>query len=350
MMSTTAGERLVRSGTALAAAGRLAEAAREFQRAAAVHRRAGRADDEVRCLVLLAQCRRLAGNVTGAATALDRAGRLAPADAALDVERAEIEVARGDLAAAVAALDRAIGPPGAAPEARAGAVWTDERSEEGRRHLKGARARASGASANVTAASQLAALARRRGMIQAARGNLSDADRDLATAAALLADAGQERAAARVLVERATALQGRPSAAAAVREAHRAVEQSGDRALAGELDLLDGAAAVTAGRLSDAEALCRSAREHALSAVEPTLYVGASLALSRLADLRGDPVGAYEAIAVGWATLADLIGREGAAAVFQPHLAELEQQWGASAFAAARNAYEDRRRAELAGH
>src|SRR6266498_5020608 len=34
---------------------------------------------------------------------------------------------------------------------RAGAVWTEERSDEGRRRLKGPGVRASGASANITA-------------------------------------------------------------------------------------------------------------------------------------------------------------------------------------------------------
>jgi tetratricopeptide (TPR) repeat protein len=308
-------EGLVRHATALAAEGRLAEAATFFERAALAQRRARRHVDEARCLVLLAQCLRLAGEVDRAATAIAPAARLAgtaPGIAvAVAAEQAEIALAREDLHAAIDALDRALERPAADtdPELRA-------------------------------------TLLRRRGAVHAVRGDSDRVDADFAAAAAALATADKPREAARALVERATALHGLGVSAvdAAVRAAREATNGVGDPALAGELDLLEGAVAVTRNRLDDAETFSRSARQHALAAVEPTLYVGASLALSQLADARADRVAAYEALAVGWATLGDLIGSEAAASVFRPHMENLETRWGTPALVAARQAYEDQRR------
>jgi hypothetical protein len=81
--------------------------------------------------------------------------------------------------------------------------------------------------------------------------------------------------------------------------------------------------------------------------MEPVLYVGASVALSELAEARGDQVAAYEALAVGWATLGDLLGRDGATSVFRPRMQALEARLGPASFAEARAAYEARRRARL---
>jgi hypothetical protein len=308
-------EGLVRHATALAAEGKLAEAATFFERAALAQRRARRHVDEARCLILLAQCRRLAGDMDGAAAAIAPAARLASAApgvaVAVAAEQAEIALVREDLTAAVEALDRALGQP-------ASDTWPEVR----------------------------ATLLRRRGAVHAVRGDGDAVAADFAAAASALAAADKPREAARALVERATALHGLAAAAvdAAVHAAREATDDAGDRALAGELDLLEGAIAVTRNRLDDAEAFTLSARGHALAAVEPTLYVGASLALSHLADLREDRVAAYEALAVGWASLGDLIGPDAAALVFRPHMEQLETRWGMEAFVAARQEYEDRRR------
>ncbi len=321
------GEQLVRQATALTAEGRLGDAASLFEQAAGLHRRARRRDDEVRCLTLLAQCRRLAGDAQAAAVAIGRARRLArpgtPAAIAAATEKAEVDVLHGDLEDAVLALDDAV-------------RWHDARSTS-----------PAGRDPEETA---IAALLRRRATIQAGRGRSADVDRDFAAAAARLAAAGDEAAARRVLVERATALHSlgdQDAFARAFDRARQAAADAGDRAMAGELDLLEGAIAVEEGRLTDADALTRSAREHALAAVDPLLYVGASVALSELADAQADRVGAYEALAVGWATLGDLVGRESAASVFRPRMEALESRWGGEAFMVARHAYEDRRRREL---
>jgi tetratricopeptide (TPR) repeat protein len=313
-------EQLVRRATALAAEGRLEEAGALFGRASVVNRGAGLRDGEARCLTLLAQCRRLLGDRHGAAVAIGRARRLAAeggaAAVAAAIEKAEIDVAHGDLEDAVLALGDAL-------------RWR-------------------AATAPPDAAD--ARLLRRRAIIQGGLGRVDAAARDLAAAATLLDEAGEHATARRVLVERATMLHQASDRApfdAALGEARRAVDDSGDRALAGELDLLEGAVAVADGRLDDAMALSRLAREHALASIQPTTYVGSCVAISQLADLRGDRVAAYEALAVGWATLADLMGRDGAAQVFQPHLQSLEERWGPQALAEARQSYEDRRRRQL---
>jgi tetratricopeptide (TPR) repeat protein len=319
-VATSRVEHLVRRGTALASEGKLEEAGALFGQAAVVHREAGHRDGEARCLTLLAQCRRLLGDRRGSSVAIGRARRLAPeggaAAVAAAIEKAEVDVAHGDLEDAVLALDDAL-------------RWR---------------------AATVAPGAADARLLRRRAIIQGGLGRVDAAARDLAAAAGLLDVSGEHATARRVLVERATILHqasDRAAFHAALGEARRAIDDSGDRALAGELDLLEGAVAISDGRLDDAMALSRLAGEHALASVQPTTYVGSCLALSQLADVRGDRVAAYEALAVGWATLGDLIGKAGARQVFQPHMQSLEGSWGPQAFAEARQSYEDRRRRQL---
>jgi hypothetical protein len=312
--SPTPADALVRQATTLASEGRLADAARLYEQAAGVHRRAHRTEDEAWCLALLAQSRRLAGDLHGAHVAVGRARRLARAGGraavAAATEKAEVDAAQGDFDGAVLALDDAISWHEVAPPA----------------------------------------LLRRRAMLNVGRGRAADADADFAEAARLLEATGEGASARRVLVERATALHnlgGGPALRAALAEARERADAAGDHSASGDLDLLEAAAAVADHRLGDAEMLTLRARERALAAVEPVLYVGATLALSELAEIRGDFVSAYEALAVGWATLGDLVGKGAAAEVFRPRMEGLEARLGAPAFAAARTSYEERRRREL---
>jgi tetratricopeptide (TPR) repeat protein len=314
-------EQLVRRATTLVAGGRLADAGKLFEQAVALHRKAHRREDESRCLTLLAQCCRLMGDTQGAWEAVGRARRLAPVPSKAAVEAAaeyaEVALVHGDLEGAVAAISDAL---------------------DHRRQL--------GIAENGTDAR----LERQRGVVNGALGHAADAATDMDRAARAFERIGDGTSARRVLVEKATLLQQAGSIdayEAAARDARAAVVRADDQALGAELDLLDGAAAVIAGRLDDAEALTRTARDKALASVQPTTYVGACVALSEIADIRGDPVGAYEALAVGWATLGDLVGRDAAGTVFRPRLEELEQRWGVEAFARTREAYEDRRRREL---
>jgi tetratricopeptide (TPR) repeat protein len=306
---------LVRQGTALASQGRLSDAARLYGQAAGVHRRHHRPEDEARCLTLAAQSLRLDGDLHGARVLIGRARLIVrsggPAAIAAATEKAEVDAAHGDLEGAALALDEAI------------------------------RWREPDASAD---------LLRRRALVEIGLGRAADADRDLAEAASRLEAAGDEPGARRVLVERATALhnlRAGPEAVAALAEARGRADAAGDHARLGELDLLEAAIAVDERRIEDADALTRRARQHALDGMEPVLYVGASVALSELAEARGDPVAAYEALAVGWATLGDLLGRDGATTVFRPRMQALEARLGPASFAEARAAYEARRRARL---
>ena len=306
---------LVRQATALAAQGRLSDAAKLYGQAAGVHRRHHRSEDEARCLALAAQSLRLSGDLHGASNVIRRASLIAraggPAAIAVATEKAEVDAAGGDLEGAALALDEVI-------------RWREPHAP--------------------------ADLLRRRALVEIGLGRAADADRDLAETARRLEAAGDEAGARRVLVERATALhnlRAGPEAVAALAEARGRADAAGDHARSGELDLLEGAIAVEERRMEDAEALTRRARQHALDAMEPTLYVGASFALSELAEACGDPVAAYEALAVGWATLGDLLGRDGATTVFRPRMEALEARLGPASFADARAAYEARRRAQL---
>ena len=82
------------------------------------------------------------------------------------------------------------------------------------------------------------------------------------------------------------------------------------------------------------------ARAEALAGRSATGYVAAAVALAALADATGDRLGAYASLAVGWATLRDLVGADGARAAFQPHLVALRSRWGPAAFARVKAAYE----------
>jgi hypothetical protein len=82
--------------------------------------------------------------------------------------------------------------------------------------------------------------------------------------------------------------------------------------------------------------------------VAPLQYIGASLAFARVADAIGDHEAAYESLAVGWVTLADLLGGEAAGSVYAIELERMRERWGAGEFARVRSAYEDRRRRALA--
>jgi tetratricopeptide (TPR) repeat protein len=280
-----------------------------------LHRKARRTDDEARCLVLLATCRRLAGDLDRASTAVERARRLTPgfSKASLEaaVEYAEVAAAKQDHQSACRSLELAI---------------------TCRRRLELPRDNAE------------ARLLRRRGLLFGADGQPDRAVADLREAASIFESIGESHSAQRMLVELATFVRTNvPDAfAGALAEARAAVAD--DAALNGELDLLEGAVAVDEGRLEDARTLTVRARDRALASVQPTLYIGSCLALAELADLEGDRVGAYETLAVGWVTLGDLVGRDVAEAVFEPQLSVLRQRWGDEAFDAARAAYADERR------
>jgi hypothetical protein len=179
-----------------------------------------------------------------------------------------------------------------------------------------------------------------------------EAATSLASAHELLVRAGDPAGALRALIEQAGALQylREFDEAARVRErARAAAEPAGDQHALADLHLLDAADAVEHGDVEGAMKAAVAAREAALAAVAPMSYVSAALAIAQLAEGRGDRGGAYAALASGWVTLGDLLGRDVARATFAPKLEELRSRWGAEEFARVKAAHDAQRRADTSG-
>jgi len=111
---------------------------------------------------------------------------------------------------------------------------------------------------------------------------------------------------------------------------------------ASALALLASARAVDRHDLAGARVHAERARAQALAERSPIGYVAAAIAQAALAETAGDRVGAYASLAVGWATLRDLVGPEPARDAFAPRLLELRARWGVADFAAVKAAYEAR--------
>jgi tetratricopeptide (TPR) repeat protein len=311
-------EALALHANALLQAGKIAEARDELDEAAAIHRDRGRAYDEARLTHMAATLHRMGGNLDEAQKraehALARGGAGTPIAVSAATEMGEIALARKDAAAAARAYAEAL-----AHGERTGLI------PAGR-----------------------AALLRRRGMALAAGGRHADAVRDLQQAHALLRQSGDSRGATRALIEAATALQNAGDLAAAKRlraEAAREAQQSADRSALADLAILESAEALERKDADKAMAAALEARSHALAARDPVPYIGAAHAISRLAEARNDRLGAYEAAAAGWATLADLLGQDAARAAFKPALEQMRQRWGPETFAKVKEEYEAGRRA-----
>lgn len=310
-------EALVRHATALVQAGQIAQARQELDEAAAIHRQRGRAYDEARCTHLAATLCRLEGHPDEARRRAEHALRLVGPTTPIAVS-AWTELGE------TALLEQ---KPAEAADAYTHALTAGE-------------------AAGLTDAAR-AALRRKRAIALTASGQYGAAVADLAAAHDLLVRAGDATGATRALIEQAAALQqgGERAEAARVRAlAMRRARAAGDHLAQADLYLLESTQAVENGDVEAALAAARSARAEALAARAPIPYVSAAIALSQLAEATGDRVGAYEALAVGWVTLGDLLGREVARSTFEPKLLELRQRWGDATFAKVKAAYEARRR------
>ena len=303
---------LLRHANALAAAGRLAPATAALDEALQLQRGRDARDDVLRCLLLSAELLRLQGRRAeagerareGLAMTAPRTPDRAQAQAVVG----EIALSDGDAAGAEHAFDEALAIAGHAP------AWWYSR----------ARARA-------------------------ALGRFEEAATDLETAgdrcAALKDDAGARRAA----IEAATAWHrarrfDRAIVLVAATSAH--ARAAHDEAALAALELLNATAALERRDADAARAHAQAARTHALAARAPDTYIGAALALSRLAERANDDTTAYGTLASGWATVSDLLGADLARAAFEPLLREQRLRWGAGRFDAARAAYETTRRAQ----
>jgi hypothetical protein len=302
--------------------GQLDAARRELDEAAAIHHRRDRAYDEAQCTYLAATLARLTGDLDGAKTRAAHAARLAQPGTPLAVSAAtelgEIALAARDGGGAADAFGRALA------EGEAAGIGMPAR----------------------------AALLRKCAIARVASGQHGAAARDLAEAHDLFMRSGDTATAIRTRVEEATArLQGGDDAGTArlLREATEAATAAGDHQALADLALLQVTRAVGAGDTAAALAAAHEARAAALAAVAPVRYVGAAVAIAELSEARGDRRGAYEALAVGLATLGDLLGRDAAKALCEPKLLAMRERWGPEAFAAVKADYEARQRAQRDG-
>jgi tetratricopeptide (TPR) repeat protein len=309
-------EQLVAEARRLLRAGNIRDAVEPLVQACELHRKGGRDRDEARCRILLATTLRLFGELDTARSNVLRAQRLAKGNDTLTTQ-AHLELA---------AIHNATGNTAAA---------TDE-FERAAEHEPDVHKRAETLS--------------KRAQSLAASGQFLEAAGDLEEAANLFSSVGASGLQTKALVERASALQqgAHPLFASALLDARIAVTNANDKGQQGDLDLLEAAQSIATGDVSGAREQLLAARNHALQGRAPVTYIGACIALSQVEEICNDRVGAYGVIAVGWVTLADLMGREAAASVFQPQLDLLLQRWGNEEFISARTEYENNRREILA--
>jgi tetratricopeptide (TPR) repeat protein len=310
-------EALVLHANALLESGQICAAQNELDEAAAIHGARGRVYDEARCTQLAGTLCRFQGQLDQAkeraTRALELSGGEGPIAVSAQAELGEIALAEGRGAEAAAAY--------------LAALDAGERTE--------------------LAPTARAALLRKRAVALVASQQYAEAVRDLETAHDLLMRAGDRVTATRALIEEATAYRDAGLFVEAERIAHRAMElaeRADDHAALADLHLLLAAQALDRRDAAGAMAAAQIARTQALAANAPTSYIGAALTIARLADSAGDRLGAYEALAIGWATLADLLGRDVARAAFEPQLREMRERWGHSTFDEIKKTYEASRK------
>jgi len=310
-------EALAQHANHLLQSGRTGDARLELDEAAAIHRARGRVYDEARCTQMAATLCRFEGKLDEAKERSSLALRLADSKGTIAVsafaELGEIALAQGKGGDAAQAFQSAL-------DAGIATGLVD---------------------------SARAVVLRKRAMALAAAGQFDEAIRDLATAHDLLTRLGDRAGAARTLIEQATAYRhaGRPEDAdAIVQQAMDPAVHAQDHAALADLHLLRSARALDRHDAAAALASAETARTHALSANAPTPYVAAAHAISQLAEAARDQFRAYEALAVGWATLSDLLGRDMARTAFEPALAQMRERWGAAAFDEVKKTYEAKRR------
>ena len=295
---------------------RTGEARLELDEATAIHRVRGRVYDEARCTQLAGTLCRFEGRLDEAKHRSSRALKLSESKGPIAVsayaELGEIALAEGNNVEAAKAYRAALD------------------TGEGTGLVDPARA----------------ALLRKRAVALTAAGQYQDAVRDLESAHDLLMRTGDRAGALRALIEEATAFRHAGLFAEAERIVRRAMDpalQADDHAALADLHLLLAAQALDRRDAAGAMASAQAARTQALAANAPTSYIGAALAIAQLAESAGNRLGAYEALAVGWVTLADLLGRDLARMTFEPKLKEMRERWGATAFDEVKTTHEAHR-------
>lgn len=311
---------LVLRADELVRAGELLPAREAMDEAAGIHEAAGRAVDHGRCLVFAATLSRGLGKLRDAEERARRALEVSPAET---VPRVSAHTELGE----IASMQKHFG-----------------KAEE---HYRVALEE--GIATGLIAFHQ-AALLRKRAQALALAGRAGEAAPLLERARECYAEAGdageRRRTGVELLTARAATGQGEEAAALAG-ELEAEAQPAGDHTVLADLALWAAGGAIDEGRIDEAIAELERARQHALDGVAPVQYLSAQLALSELHESRDDRVAAYEALAVGWATLGDLLGEDAAKSTFEPRLLAQRQRWGDVAFIAARDAYYERRKREL---
>lgn len=153
----------------------------------------------------------------------------------------------------------------------------------------------------------------------------------------------------RIQIEQATLLQqanrfdeATPIIQAAFAQA-QAQAQRDNLALA-DIALMQTSEQIVHDHWAEARTFALSAREFALQGNAAVQYISAAMALAEIAHRQTDYLSAYEALATGWVTLADLMGDEAAQTAFKPKLLEMRDRWGSQTFAQIKDQYEASRR------
>ncbi|MFC5741337.1 hypothetical protein [Dyella tabacisoli] len=301
----------------LARSGRLHEARDLLDEAAALHHQLQHDYDEVRCTHLAATLSRIVGDLEGACERARRA-----------LEQASPHTP--EAVSAAAELAESLGVQGDAE--LAAEYW----------RLAITHAEAAGA-----LATSIAAMQRRRAMLLASREQWASALDALSEARALYRAQGEAGDALRTLIEITTALghQGQANEAhQRWQEAWAEAQAQDDPQARSDLRLLQASLLLQENNVGSAREAAAQARQAALDASMPVNYVAASMMISELAEHAQAEQEAYAALATGWATLIDLLGREAAAETFRPPLQALRSRLGDERFTAAKHAYEEQQR------
>ena len=303
-------------------AGKLSEARALLSEAVTIHQQKQRDYDEARCTQFIATLYRLEGHLEAAKNHATRAKKLAGQDNPVAVsaltELGETALAGGDANAAAEAFQQAI--------------------HEGQ-------------NAGLLPAAQ-SVLRRKRATALTHLKQFSQAAEELQKAFEQLQQADNHSEANQTKIEQASVYQISGDTVAAKRvldEVKSLAEQTQDNKALANVHLLLSTQAVEDKNLTLALQLAKVARDNALQAVDPLLYISAACAISELADKLNDRLTAYEALVVGWVTVGDVLGKQVAKETFTPKIEALISRWGETEFRRIKTEYEDRRRSVLSG-
>ena len=126
----------------------------------------------------------------------------------------------------------------------------------------------------------------------------------------------------------------------ALEEAEVLSLQTNDYIALADLEMIRSTLAIREKNLRKAFTHAKEAQTLSLKGVDAMAYTTSSVAMSEIADLLNDRPVAYEVLAVGWATLGDLMGSEVAKETFAPKLQALVQKWGKEEFLRVKSEYE----------